>query len=131
MRQRIISAIVYAITSLSMGAFFDGLYGGEPIVRYQVQIKMATGALFLFVIACVVSLFRRRAGAAIGLAAALSAWPYFRLKIRAIPWTDLAWYARYRPDTAAALICLTGATIYSSWALYKRDGRLERRTEEK
>ncbi len=113
MKRKMISAGVYAITAFAFFGYFDGLYGGEPIIYHLRLIHIATGGAILFAVACVLSLFNLRVGNACGIVAAILSWPYFAIELYWIPWSDLAGLAKYRPDTLTAIFCLICSTYYS------------------
>lgn len=113
MNKKIGAMIVYAITALCLGQFLDALYGGEPIVHYLFLIKVATAGMILFVVACIVSLFTLRVGAICGLFASVLSWPYLVVQLSTVPWRNLAWFSRYRPDTLMSVMMLVASTLYS------------------
>ena len=113
MNAKLVSLAVFGVTAVSMGAFFDGVYGGEPITIHRNLVHVATVGAALFGVASVLSLFRLSWGPLFGIAAALLSWPYFGIEIGAVPWSDLGWYVRYRPEHVAAIGCLTIASVHS------------------
>jgi hypothetical protein len=116
-RQKIISAVIYLATVLFVGMFFDGLFGGEPITRHKSLVYAATFGLILFAASCVLSFFSQRFAVIIGLTAAVLSWPLFAIELFAVPWGDLVWFTRYRPDTLAAILVLIMSSAYSVYAL--------------
>ena len=115
MKRRIFSAVIYAITTLALAAFFDGLYRGEPIPRHLAPIYAATAGVALFAVASVLLLFSLRFGAICGLAANVLSWPYFGLQLVTIPWghvLEVLPYARWA-ETYAAILVLIISSAYS------------------
>jgi hypothetical protein len=117
MKRKTISAIVYAVTALVLAGFFDGLYGGEPLIYHLLVIYAATAGAALFVVACVLCLFSLQFGIVCGLLAGILSWPYFAIQAFGAPWGNLIWFARYRPDTLAAICVLILSSAYSVYAL--------------
>jgi hypothetical protein len=113
MKRKIISAAVYAVTAFAFLGYFDGVYGGEPILYHLGLIHVATAGAILFAVATVLSLITLRAGIACGIVAATLSWPYFALELYWVPWSDFVWFAKYRPDTLTAIFCLICSTYYS------------------
>jgi hypothetical protein len=113
MRQKIISAAVYAVTSFAFMGYFDGLYAMEHITYHLGLTHAATAGAVLFAIACVLSMFSLRVGIMCGILSAILSWPFFAIELYAVPWRDLVWFAKYRPDTLTAIFCLICSTYYS------------------
>jgi hypothetical protein len=124
MKQKIISVAIYAITTLALWGFFDGLYGGEPITRHLSLIHAATAGAILFAVACVLSSFSLRFGIACALAACILSWPFFAGELSAIlrVWRSLFSVVHYSPwgDRLAAVLMLTISSIYSVVQLWGR-----------
>jgi hypothetical protein len=121
MKQKIISLVIYAITTFALAGFFDGLYGGEPIPHRMwliwVQIYAASAGTVLFAVACVLSPFSLRFGIACALAACLLSWPFFAGQLSAIlsVWRSLFSTVHYPAwgDRLAAVLMLILSSIYS------------------
>jgi hypothetical protein len=113
MKRKIISVAVYAITAFAFLGYFDGLYGGEPIIYHLRLIHVATAGAILFAVACVLSLFTPRAGIVCGIVAAILSWSNFAVELYWIPWSNFLWFAKYRPDALTAIFCLICSTYYS------------------
>jgi hypothetical protein len=114
MKHRLVCTLIYAATTFCLGEFFDGLYGGEPIIYHLGLIHVATAGAVLFAVACVLSLFTLRFGIMCGLLAGILSWPYFAIQLSGVPWGNLIWFARYRPDTLAAIVTLIASSLYSA-----------------
>ena len=117
MKQKLISACIYAFTAISVGLFLDGLYGGEPITSLKSLIYIATAGVVLFVAACVFSFFGLRTARLVGLIGAAISWPYFSVELSRVPWKDIMWFVRYRPYTVWAILALSLSTIYSVYQM--------------
>jgi hypothetical protein len=117
MKRKGISALVYAVTAFILAGFFEGLYGGEPIIYHVRLIHAATAGAVLFVAAFALCLFTLRFGIVCGLLAGILSWPYFAVQMFGLPWHDLMWFARYRTDTLAAIAALILSSIYSVYTL--------------
>ena len=113
MKLKVISAAVYAITAFAFLGYFDGLYGGEPIIHYLGLIHVATAGAILLAVASVLSLITLRVGIACGIVAAILSWPDFAIELYRVPWSDFLRFAKYRPDTPTAIFCLICSTYYS------------------
>src|SRR5436305_786544 len=113
MKNRPLSILLYAATAVCLGAFFDGLYGGEPIVRHLALIHVATAGAALFAVACLICFFTLRVGSICGLLACGLSWCYFGIEVAAVPWRDLIWFSRFRSDTLFALVALTVSSVDS------------------
>lgn len=77
MKQKVVSAVIYAITALALAYYFASLYGAAPVTRHLGLIHTAIIGALLFVVACVLSLFSLRSGTACALAACTLSWPFF------------------------------------------------------
>jgi hypothetical protein len=75
MKPRILSAIIYASTTVAVALFFDGLYGGEPIRHHLGLIHTASLGACLFAAATLLSLFSVRLGVICGFAWTLLSLP--------------------------------------------------------
>jgi hypothetical protein len=113
MRQKIVTAILYAVTSISLWAFLDAIYGAGSITRYNILVYSATLGLGLFIVACLLAPFQRHWSIRCAVAGAVLSWPEFILVLSAVPWGNLIWFIRYRPGTATALVSLAFSSIYS------------------
>ena len=113
MSQKITTAILYAVTSIFLWAFLDGIYGAGPITRYNILVYSATLGLCLFIVACFLAPFQKHWSIRCAVVGAVLCWPEFILAFSAIPWGNLVWFIRYRSGTAAALVCLVVSSIYS------------------
>jgi hypothetical protein len=112
MKRKVISAAVYAITAFAFLGYFDGLYGGEPIIYHLGLIHVATAGAILFAVASVLSLLNLKVGIACGIVATILSWPYFAIGIFAVPWSHPFGFVRW-PDTLTATFCLICSTYYS------------------
>lgn len=117
MKQKIISAVIYAATTLALAYFFDGLYGGEPITHHLGLIYAATAGAILFAVACVLSLLSLRFGTVCALAACILSWPLFSGNLFTIlsVWRSLFSILRHSNWGAslAAVVMLIISSIYS------------------
>ncbi len=117
MKQKIVSAFIYAVTTLALAYFFDGFYGGEPSTRHLGLIHAATAGAILFAVACVLSLFSLRLGTVCTLAACILSWPFFSGNLFAIlsVWRSLFSILRYSNWGAslAAVVMLIISSAYS------------------
>jgi hypothetical protein len=117
MKQKVISAVIYAVTTLALAAFFDGLYGGESLTRHLVLIHVATAGAVLFAVACVSCIFSPRFGIVCALAACILSWPFFSGNLFAIlkVWRSLFSVVHYSNwgDSLAAVVTLIISSIYS------------------
>jgi hypothetical protein len=111
MRQRSISAAIYAITALGIGGYIDAAHGGNPVTQLPGRIVAATIGVALFAVACVLVLFLRRVGVLLASVAAILSWPAFAVELAAI-WSDPSGIVRYQPDTAAAMVTMCVASVY-------------------
>ncbi len=89
MKQKILSAVIYATTALALAQFLDGLYAGEPITHHRALIHLAIAGTILFAAACILSLFTLRVGVVCGLAGGILSWPCFAVGMTAIPWRSV------------------------------------------
>jgi hypothetical protein len=106
MKKRIVAAIIYAITGLSLYAFLDFVYGMGPVtLRRNLVHSLIVGAV-LFGVASLLSFFTRTGATACALAATLLSWPFLSLQFRTVPWGDLTWSLRHRPESVAAVLAL-------------------------
>jgi hypothetical protein len=112
MKKRIVAAVIYAVTSLSLAGFLEALYGSGPVYRSWL-VTLAIMSATVFALAGVLSAFNQRWGIVVGLAAAVLSWPELVLLSSAVLRGDLFWYVSYRPENVAAILSLTVATIYS------------------
>jgi hypothetical protein len=115
MKRKIISAIVYAATSVALAGFFDALYGAGPVTRYLALIHLAIAGTVLFAVACVLSLFTLRVGVVCGLAGSVLSWPYFAIQISTIPWgstVSILSHANWQ-DVLTAILALVVSSVYS------------------
>jgi hypothetical protein len=115
MKHKFVSTIIFAITALAIGNFFDGLYGAGPVTHYFGLIHTAVAGAILFVIACAFSLFSSRFGIVCALAACILSWPYFGIQLFAIPWDSIFSLMRYPEwrDKFAAILGLVISSVYS------------------
>lgn len=121
MKQKIISAIVYAATSLAFADYFDAFFGAGPIsyqwwLKWGVIYAAIVGAV-LFAIAALVSLSKVRLGVGCALVACLLSWPFFASELAAIlrVWRSVFHVVHYSMwgDRLAAVVMLIVSTIYS------------------
>jgi hypothetical protein len=75
--------------------------------------NLAITSATVFAFAGVLSAFNQRWRTVAGLAATVMSWPELALLVSSVLRADLFWYVRYRPDSVAAILSLTVATIYS------------------
>lgn len=80
MKEKAFPIGMYAVTALTLAAFFDALYGAGPITRHLGPIHLAIAGTVLFAVACALSLFALRIGVVCGLAGAVLSWPIFLFK---------------------------------------------------
>ena len=113
MAQKLLAALVYGVTGVSFGSFFEALYAGEPIAFHLTLIHLATAGAVLFAVACFVCLFSLRLGGVLGVFARLFSWPFLGIELAAFPWRNLIWAVHYRPETLSALVTLTLSSICS------------------
>lgn len=74
MKQKSVSALVFAVASLSLGSFIEALYGGGPLVRSWL-LNFAIASATAFALAGALSLFNLRWGTSAGLLAAVLSVP--------------------------------------------------------
>jgi hypothetical protein len=84
MKQKIVSAVVYAITVFDIANFLDSLYGAGPVTHNLGLIRSAIAGAILFVVASISSLFSLRVGTVCALAACILSWPFFSGELYAI-----------------------------------------------
>jgi hypothetical protein len=117
MKWKVIAALVYAATTLSLWGFFDALYGSGPIIHHLGLIRSAISGAVLFAIACVISLFNLRTGIVCALVACLLCWPFFggELSMILLVWRSLFSILGYSMwgDRLAAVLMLTLSSVYS------------------
>jgi hypothetical protein len=122
MKQRSVSAVIYAITTLSIACFFDGLYGAGPVKHHLELIHVALVGASLFACACVLSIFAVRFGVACGLVACILSWPYFGFLLFATRWSGLTLLVLRLPqwqDLFAALLLLFIASAYTAYGVFQ------------
>jgi hypothetical protein len=130
MKKRILSAVVYAITTLAVAGFFDGLYGSAPVTHHLGLIHTAIAGTILYASACLLSLFTLRFGVICGFLASILSWPFFGILVYAIPWRSLAPLLVESPtwrDQFAAILMLIIATAFSLeqlWFLFRKPALL-------
>ena len=113
MKRKLIASLLYGVTTACLGAFFESLYSGEPIIRHLLLIRIATAGPILFAVATLVCLWSLRFGSICGLFASALSWCYFNIELLAVPWHDLIWFARFRTEVLGTILALTTSTVYS------------------
>ena len=117
MKQKTISAVIYAATTLALAYYFDALYGGGAVTHHLGLIHIAIAGTILFAVACILSLFSLRLGVLCALAACILSWPFFSGNLYAIlrVWRSLfsvVHYANWGASLAAVLMLII-SSIYS------------------
>ena len=118
MKHKIVSALVYGITALSLADFLDSVYGAGPIFQKYVGLThVAIAGAILFAVACLLSLFNERLGIACGVVACILSWPLFsrELSVALGVWRSLHSVLGYAYWTAriASVGMLIVSSIYS------------------
>lgn len=86
MKQKILTALIYATAAFALAQFFDDLYAGEPITDHFVLIYLAIAGTIFLAAACLLSLFTLRVGVVCGLSGSILSWPCFAIAMPTIPW---------------------------------------------
>lgn len=113
MKPKIILAVMYALTTMSVAVVLEAIYYGEPITHHQLFLYAATVGSVCFAAAGVMSFIKLRIGLIIGFVAIVLSWPYFVLEGEGISWRNLVWFAQFRTAMLAAISCLIISTLYS------------------
>jgi hypothetical protein len=117
MKRKVILALIYAATALTLLGFFDALYGAGPVTHHLGLIRCGLGGAVLFAIACVISPFNARFGIVCALAASVLCWPFFAGELSLILHAGLSVLSEVRyamwGDRLAAVLMLTISSVYS------------------
>ena len=115
MKQKILSAVIYATTALALAQFLDDLYAGEPVTDHLGLIYLAIAGTILFAAACILSLFTLRVGVVCGLGGGILSWPVFAIAIPRIPWGSVVSifpYSNWR-YVLTAILALVVSSAYT------------------
>jgi len=111
-KRRLVSAVVYATSTITVVGIVDFLYGAAPDVSRLVYLLIA--GIALFGLACALSFFTPRWATICALCAAALLWPLLAPEFGRMNWgRNLGWLIRYEPDTPMAILSLLVSSIYS------------------
>ena len=115
MKQKILSAVIYATAAFTLSQFFDSLYGAGPVTSHLGLIHVAIAGTILVAGASISSLFGRRVGIVCGLGGSILSWPYFAIVIPAIPWGSVVSIFPYSnwAELLTAILALVVSSAYS------------------
>lgn len=115
MKQRVLSAVIYATTAFALAQLFDAIFAGEPVTAYLGVIYLAIAGTILFAAACFLSLFAMRVGVVFGLGGCILAWPWLALAISTVPWARVIsiFPVSNWPEVLTTILALVVANAYS------------------
>ena len=128
MKQRIVPAILYATTALSLLGFIEAIYGAGPVLFHRGLVYCTIAGAILFGVAGVLAFLTKQLAIFFALIACALSWSeLYPVMFSPLPWSDLVWFVRYRPDQSTAFLCLIASTVYSLVQLLRRSRQRSRK----
>ena len=108
---------MYLTAALSIGAYYDAVYGAGPVERHAVLLRCGVAGAFLFGCASLLSFWKPHWAVLVGTPACCLCWADFSWIVPYIPFLhvfSVIGYANWN-ETLVAFLVLVLATAYSLW----------------